>query len=240
MCLSHRLNKDNGRIARFVTDKDYRRRGIGHQLLTKVMDYLKPRNISLDALQGNEPRYQGYGFNISSFHLTMFKCKANYQSLSNSYSIPEVTILERNQVNFDKLVEYDLKIHTCERRGFLEKWLPPERTNIFVAVNETGNIVGYVGFWRTLTGHRMMPMFADSQEVARMLWIVGISHVPRDSQVEIAVPKENKQAVDLINEFLVIPDDLISLGTVRMYTEHAIDIPLQKVFAATDYDFSLI
>ncbi len=81
-------------------------------------------------------------------------------------------------------------------------------------------------------GYKIGPLFADSLDVAEMLYLSLISTLPTGSVVYLDIPDPNPEALVLTRKFNMRE----VFATLRMYSEEQPSIDLHKIYGVTTFE----
>ena len=84
-------------------------------------------------------------------------------------------------------------------------------------------------------GYRVSPFYADSPDVARMLWRAAIDNVEKDSKIEVACIIED--GIKLFSETLSLATDVFY--SVRMFTKEIVEPKTDVVYSMCNNDTTL-
>ena len=155
---------------------------------------------------------------------------------SRSHSLQDVDIHPISKVQFHNLLKYDTSAHVFPRQSFLEKRVFAPNCFASVALNDTGDVVGYAVVRTTLRKEDVGPLFADNSQIARGLYDdICTKAAAEDPRAIIAVDVPygnltNPDTLRLVNELLGKP----SFKCMRMYRKGVPSgMPVQKIFGIT-------
>jgi len=217
----------------FVNDK-YRGKGFGTRLRDQVArEYVGKNTCCIDAVLGSvtEKNLSRFGYIIG--HKTgYFQTKAQANIVQYSGEIKKAT-----EVPFDDLIAYDNKHfispNNRERREFLRKWIAIPNGAAFVALDQSGNIVG-LGCRRPSIrekANNIGPIYADKPEIANGLLqklfdgIVG-------EDVVLTLHHTNPDAIKMVERF----NFQNKMNFQRMYLNASMAEPKKTIYAVTSID----
>ncbi|MBN1317252.1 MAG: hypothetical protein JXA42_17340 [Anaerolineales bacterium] len=82
------------------------------------------------------------------------------------------------------------------------------------------------------SGFKIEPLFADSPEFARSLFLALRTQVKSTKAVDLDVPEINQAAVALAENMKM----QVVFETVRMYTRQEPDLPIDRLFGVTSLE----
>ena len=170
--------------------------------------------------------------------LYSFTSSRAIESLASTQLPPSVAqILPASQAGFNKLFEYSADMlgtsQVCKR--LLAAWLTHLHKSSWVAIGNTGEVVGYLIMSETAClleeGYYIAPLFADSAPIARSLLKVAVSFASEDNprhNILVDISADNVEGVSMLVSELGanLDHDLIVMST-----KEAISRNLSKVFS---------
>ena len=240
-CISvvkHRENEAFGGY--FFTAKPYRGQGYGRRMHEYATGNL-----------GDQCNIQTYSlvhmkdWNLSRAHyprwivkLYSFTASCAVEGLaSTQLPISVAQILPASQADFNKLFEYSADMlgtsQVCKR--LLAAWLAHLHKSSWVAIGNTGEVVGYLIMSETAClleeGYYIAPLFADSAPIARSLLKVAVSFASEDNprhNILVDIPVDNVEGVNILfNEF----GAKLRINLTFMSTKGAPNKNLSKMFS---------
>jgi GNAT superfamily N-acetyltransferase len=211
-----------GFIGLYIVKQEFRGIGIGTRLWVEGMAYLTDRNIGLDGVVAQQPYYNKHGFRAAYHNL-------RYVGVGGGH-MPE-GLVDVSEVPFEELLEYDAGIFPAHRLQFLKCWIEqPEGAAL--AVLEDSHLAGYGVIRKCQIGHKIGPLFADTEHIAENLFTALKSHVPGEP-VFLDTPEVNPKAVALAERHKMS----VVFRTVRMYTkEEPQHIPRNRIFGVSTFE----
>ena len=212
-----------------------RGKGIGKKVFDACMAQLGDINIALNAVRHKTDMYAKAGFKHKSFTITGFIGYPKYDTLDKIKCNKEIDITAMTSQLVEKVLEYDANIHPVPRQALMKKWFDRPGMRTLVATRD-GAVVGYVGIMAAVEGYRVSPFYADSPDVARMLWKAAIDNVEKDSKIEVACVVED--GIKLFSETLSLAKDVFY--NVRMFTKEIVHPKIDVVYSLCNYDTTLV
>ena len=132
----------------------------------------------MDAVTHLVPKYETYGFrsvwNTIVVELDLEKVTANFAPIS---SPPGIAVTSLDAIDVAKVIEYDTSVFGTSRGQFLQAWIIIPGSCGWGAMDETGNLVGFIAVHRVISGANMKvgplnqigPFYADNDAVAKLL-----------------------------------------------------------------------
>ena len=196
-------------------------------------------NIQLTALDRIKDFMQKRGYHPRRIvKLYSFTASCAVEGLASTQLPPSVAqILPASQADFNKLFEYSADMlgtsQVCEY--LLAAWLAHLHKSSWVAIGNTGKVVGYLIMSETARfpeeGYYIAPIFADSAPIARSLLKVAVTFASEDNprhNILVDIPADNMEGVSMLVSELGanLDHDLIVMSR-----KEAISRNLSKVFS---------
>ena len=234
-------------ISFLIVQKPYRRQGYGQKMWDTVVasfgDQYNLHGASVLNIKDaraimKHPIMPGWIARTYAFD-ALLAC----ESLESSQFPPSLAmILPANQVDFEKMFAYSADMlgtsNVC--KSVLGTWLTQLQESSWVAIGNTGEVVGYLIMSKTVRfpedGYYTGPFFADSAPIARSLLKVAVDfaapHNPGHIFLDIAVHLNPEGVSILENELGAKPvTDVVFFGT------HGIpSMPQYKIFGTASMD----
>ena len=178
--------------------------------------------------------YASGGFKISTIGITTHLCSIRNLVLQERKPLKEtIKVCSVKNVDFMKILAYDATIHPTARSGVL-KWLIGF-SHVALAVIEGDELKGWGSLSKAHRCFRLMPLYANSLEFARILANELLKSVAEDAEavIEVAFPDDNMDAKQLYNEFGISKG--AGFDTRRMFTEFDLSIPSNLVYSILNY-----
>ncbi len=142
---------------------------------------------------------------------------------------PAVRILPMRTVAFQDLHRYDTSISITGREFWLRRCYDNYQESV-VAVDTKDAICGY-GVILSNPGEKatkLQPILAESDHIAKKILMSLLRKVPEGREITLKPPAENAAASELIRKLGFHGD--ADTGVV-MFTQHQIQVPVDKVFS---------
>ena len=233
------MDEKTGSVAFYVTKKAWRGKGIGRKVFETCFLTLGDRLVFLNAVQDLQALYASIGFRIATFYFTIYELLRKNLRLKKDYSpCPLVNLAE---VDFKKIVTYDEKLISRKREKIL-KWCVEFAHVGLVAMDTEGSVKGWGAMVKSTVGYRLMPLYADTFEIAKCIAAELIERVygegKSEAVVEIAIHEGNREMQKLLR-WLGLREGCGNRCR-RMYTEHDIPSQDQFVFSLMNTDYEII
>ena len=216
-----------GFMGLFIVRQDLRGAGLGTSLWQYRRDRLIGRlapgaSIGMDGVFGMVPFYERGGFVLAHRDLRL-------EGTAHGARDPSVVAL--SAVGFPVIDSFDRKHVAAPRSALLRRWLE-QRGAHGGALLEDERLVAYGVVRPCRVGYRFGPFLAERADLAERLMghlLAAIEGEP----VQIDVPEPNEAGLGLARESGLVE----SFGCARMYLGGEPDIPLNRVFGVTSFEF---
>ena len=216
-----------------------RGKGVGTKLWDARLKYLGGRNLAIDAVEPRVESNKKKGFVHLAHDLALYVGQVDRKKVGSG-ECDGVEFVKYTEDALSELVAYDATVHQVGRPIFLKQFLKPNISSAWMA-KRSGRIIGY-GSIQTVLGNgdskmqHVGPVFADEVDVARALFNRLLTLVPEDHAVTMDVPLK----CDLGQEVVKTHGLGRELNCTRMYNRGLVQFPMEKVFAHTTPDVSLM
>ncbi|WP_310622062.1 GNAT family N-acetyltransferase [Flexibacterium corallicola] len=217
-----RYNDHYGFLGFYICHPDYRGMGYGKTIWDEAIKRFGARTVGLDGVVEQQDNYAKSGFATahSSFR---------YSGVMHSPTPVDSRLHPIGTGALPDICAYDRKHYPVERERFLKIWHQPENKHRFgFFALEDGKIVGYGTIRACHEGHRIGPLFAESEEIADLLYRALCGSV-QGQTVMMDIPEPNTSANRLVERYNLNP----SFETARMYKGPAPDLPLNRIYGLT-------
>lgn len=206
-CASFRKGSNIAWIGYYMVRPDYRKKRYGVTMFNKLLEYDQARGIEFHTLNCAEPlesMYESIGFKTYSYDTI-------YRGIYNPPTTTTVnlTTLPINQVWFDKINNYDKRIHHgWGRPESLSRWIAKKGTRLLIAASTNDEIIGFVTIsdfrYPTADGvvrhQRLAPLYADNPECASKL-IETALNICDSHSIFVDADGNNLEAMNIIEKF---------------------------------------
>ena len=238
-CTALPLDDKTGFIVWYVTKHSWRRRGIGRKVYDASYATLGKRQAGVTAMWDAQDMYARGGYKVSAHSFINYKIPVNDIVLTRSEFPFLVTAIK--EVDFQKLVKYDKKILPLKREQIL-KWCVESAHVGLVAMDTEGSIKGWGVMVKSHVGYRMMPLYADTPEIAKGISDRLVEQILNEGNseaiIQVGFPEDNLAAKNLYFELGVKSG--CERYSRRMYTEFNVPIQCQFVYSALNTDYGPI
>ena len=215
-----------GFIGFYIVKPEFRGQGYGLKIWQAALKYLKTQNVALDGVLAEQGKYQRSGFKLT-YH--------NYRwqgiGLKRIKKIVKKPLVLLDKIPFTQLLAYDSQIFPTARPKFLQPWIK-QPWSLAIGYLNQNKLVGYGMVRPCQTGFKVGPLFADSVEIADIIFTALRQFIGPKELIFFDTPELNPQALALAAKYKMIK----MFETVRMYSRHEPKIPLQKVFGVTSFE----
>lgn len=215
---------DYGFLGFYICRPEFRGRGHGWAVWQEGMKRLGERTIGLDGVVDQQANYAKSGFALAHRNI-----RYGGTAKGGGDADPRVVDLQAVPRLTEAVIAYDRPFFPGPREAFLTAWIaPPHRTLVFVG---DGSVRG-VGTARTCrNGHKIGPLFADTEDAAEALF-KGLTAAFPGAQVFLDVPETNEAAIRLAERHGLTP----VFETARMYRGPAPSLPLDRTYGITTFE----
>ncbi len=206
----------------YIVKPQYRYLGVGTKLQRFALELCSGKNLGLDGVISMQQKYTLYGL------------RAAYSSvryMGSAKRTPCAMCEAIKDADFREVAAYDQVCFGFNREGFLRCWLNQSGASARLIRGQNGALRGYGVVRRCVVGYKVGPLFADSAQAAEMLY-ESLTGTVGGEGVFLDVPSPNGAGVALALKMGMQP----VFSTVRMYSEAAPDVPLEKVFGVTSFE----
>ena len=208
----------------YMAHPDFRGQGIGHALWTKVLSESMAKTIGLDGVVAQQDNYRKSGF-------TYAHANFRYGGEVSCSEPPATDLVEVSPVHIPSIIEYDRRFSPGPRDAFLKEWLRPMSGRNSVALIRNATILGYGTIRACREGHKIGPLFADTETNADLIFRKLVTRVG-GGQVFLDIPEPNAAARALCDRYNLKP----VFETARMYRGPQPDLPLSQIYGITTFE----
>jgi len=224
-CISAvRYGADFGFIGFYLCHPDYRGKGYGLQTWQAGMAHLGGRVIGLDGVIDQQANYRKSGFQLAHRNVRFggtITCEPPADAKLRRIDGPLV----------DTILDYDAPFFAGLRQTFLRQWIAPQATRSGFALVDDGNLTGYGIVRQCREGHKIGPLFADTESGADLLFR-ALASTNGGGPVYLDPPEPNAAATALAERYGLAP----VFETARMYKGDPPDLPLARTYGITTFE----
>ncbi|PSH70741.1 GNAT family N-acetyltransferase [Phyllobacterium brassicacearum] len=208
----------------YMAHPDYRGQGIGFALWQKVVLNAGVRTIGLDGVVAQQDNYRKSGF---------VHAHANFRYGGEVQCVgPSATALVCvSPAHVPILVNYDARFNPARRDAFLREWLKALSTRKSFALIRNAEILGYGSIRACREGHKIGPLFADTETSADLIFRKLVTSVG-GGRIYLDIPEPNAAARALCDRYNLKP----VFETARMYRGRTPDLPLGQIYGITTFE----
>jgi len=217
-----------GFLGFYIVKPEYRGQGYGYQLWQKALTHLDGCNIGLDGVVDQQDNYKKSGFKLAHRNIRFVRKGGVIESMkqADAHYVKSLSSFEFNDVE-----KYCVAFFPADRHAFLKGWVTQDNS-LALGYAESGALKGVGVIRQCESGYKIGPLFADSGNIARALYLMLSDHVSENDDIFLDVPQVNDEAVKLAEQFAMTQ----CFETARMYTQTEPDIQLQKTFGITSFE----
>lgn len=217
-----------GFLGFYIVKPEYRGQRYGYQLWQKALTHLDGCNVGLDGVVDQQDNYKKSGFKLAHRNIRFVRKGGVIESIeqANADNIKPLSSLEFNDVK-----KYCASFFPADRNAFLKDWIKQDNS-VALGYLENGALQGVGVIRQCASGYKIGPLFADSAEIARAIYLTLSGHVSENDDIFLDVPQVNNEAVKLAEQFAMTQ----CFETARMYTRTEPDIQLQRTFGITSFE----
>ena len=182
-------------IGMVLVDPDYRKQGIGTQLLKKTIEYLDASNIrsvKLDATPEGKPIYARLGF-VEEYEIERWILK---RKASTALPVQQRICKPLNEIQKEQIFKVDRELFGADR-GFLLRGLCEDAPEFATAVWDEDLSHGYAFGRRGLFADHLGPWMARTRAEAENLLQSFLAKSSRETVI-VDCMKSNSMAVELL------------------------------------------
>lgn len=215
-----------GFLGFYIVKPEFRGQGYGFQLWQAGLDYLQGCNIGLDGVVAQQENYLQSGFQLAYRNIRFEGSRTHSGGLNLAAAVVPLA-----SVPIDVVLDYDLAFFPAHRSRFLKCWLTQPDSKSF-GIMERGSLVGYGTIRPCRSGYKIGPLFANTPELADMLFQALTDQVTLGQKFYLDVPEVNDAAIALANRYKLTQ----CFETARMYMQAPPALPLNRIFGVTTFE----
>lgn len=223
-----RYGADFGFIGLYIVRPGWRGQGYGRAIWQAAMTRLAGRNVGLDGVVEQQDNYRRSGFGYAHRNV-------RYQGRAGSITGPALPagsqLLRLSGIAEEQLAACDTLCFPAPRPAFLRSWISQPGSTA-LGLLRGGQLVGYGVVRSCRSGHKIGPLFADSEAGAAALFAALGGAAPAGAPLFLDVPECNPAAVALAE----LHGMTVMFETARMYTGPAPQIAGERIFGITTFE----
>jgi GNAT superfamily N-acetyltransferase len=213
-----------GFLGFYIVRPEFRGKGHGMQIWNAGMKHLAGRNIGLDGVVAQQDNYRKFGFQLAHRNV-------RYESAGGG-SFPETRgIVPLSSLPFEVVDAYERAFFPAERSTFVRAWIQQPDGHA-LGILRSGTLRGYGVIRPCRSGYKIAPLFADTPDLAELLFLALRARVKASDPVFLDTPEVNAAAVQLAERYGMS----VVFETALMYTRESPDLPLSRVFGVTSFE----
>ena len=213
-----------GFLGFYIVKPEYRGEGYGMQTWKAGLKYLDGRNIGLDGVVEQQDNYKKSGFRLAYRN-------RRYEGTGGGKPPENTDILHLSTVPFENIELYDRSFFPENRCQFIKFWINQTDSHA-LGIMQQGTLAGYGMIRRCRSGYKIGPLFAESLELAELLFRALKSMVTSLEPIYLDTPEVNRAAVALTERNSM----KVSFETARMYRGKTPEMPLNRLFGVTSFE----
>ena len=208
----------------YIVRPPWRGRGFGWRLWQHGMGSAQGRQVGLDGVVEQQPRYRKSGFELAWRNV-------RYEGRGGATAPDDAHLVDLAGVPFEAVCACDRAYFPAERTAFLRAWLtqPDAAARGWI---EDGRLQGYGVVRRCRSGWKIGPLFAERERIAECLSLALCSHAGADEPVYLDLPEANAAAVALAQRHHM----RIVFETARMYTGRPPAMNMHGLYGVTTFE----
>ena len=211
-----------GFLGFYICRPEFRGKGYGFAVWEAGMKRLGDRVIGLDGVVDQQSNYRKQGFVLAHRNV-------RYGGIAGAPSPRDPHVVQPAGDLAEAVIAYDRAFFAGPREVFTRRWI--QRPQTALAYVKDGQVQGYGVIRPSLDGHKIGPLFADTEAIAEILFD-ALSGTVAGQPIVIDPPLPNTRAVALAERHGLTP----GFETARMYRGPAPDLPLDKTFGITTFE----
>ncbi len=213
-----------GFLGLYIVKQEHRGKGYGWKLWQEALKHLSTQNIGLDGVVAQQENYKKSGFKLAYRNI-------RYEGKGIKSASKDPHIKKLKTLPLGQLLAYDTSIFLLPRKRFLSRWIT-QPNSLAIGYLSDNDLKGYGVIRPCRVGYKIGPLFADSQEIAEILFHRLLAFAGPAAPVFFDVPEVNKEAVKLAESHGMKP----MFETARMYTKEFPPVPINKIFGITTFE----
>uniref|UniRef100_A0A914XKG7 N-acetyltransferase domain-containing protein n=1 Tax=Plectus sambesii TaxID=2011161 RepID=A0A914XKG7_9BILA len=233
-------------IAMYFVMPELQGTGIGNAIFAKLTEssIKEGRNIGMNAAKKMSEKYTtrlGYD-KFPKWRIELISFTEVNVDYVREHMNDGCKIVNLNEVDFAKLVEYDSKVAAgYDRSGFVKAWTEHPDGYTKVALNSAGAVIGY-GTARLVTNDNIVysPLYANDDATAKQLILTMFNH---DNQLAVrtgfffSITTTVGRLSKIVSEFAKVQDVTY---IISQFTKEAPPADSEKVYSISDIALGFI
>ncbi len=208
----------------YMVDPEFRGKGYGYEIWKAGHDSLHGRVAGMDGVVEQQPNYMKSGYRLAYRNMRM-------EGKAVGIFPHDPNLMEASQIPMTEISRYDRKYFPALREAFLRCWLTQPESKALVYM-QNNQIAGYGMIRKCRVGHKIGPLFAESEHVANVLMDAFMAFPPEGEPVFLDIPEPNSGAQRLAQRFGM----KMMFETARMYHGQPPVVDINHVFGVTTFE----
>lgn len=213
-----------GFLGFYIVKPEHRGKGFGIKIWNAALAYLSGRTVGLDGVIAQQDNYKKSGFALAYRNI-------RYQGTGGGQSPADSGIVQLSTISFEQICAYDKPFFPDSRVEFLRRWIDRPQS-VALGMLRNHELAGYGVLRVCRSGYKIGPLFADSPELAEVLFLALKAHASEGSPIFLDTPETNTAALDLVSQHKMTA----AFETARMYKEGSPDLPMNRLFGVTTFE----
>ncbi|WP_146344791.1 GNAT family N-acetyltransferase [Phaeobacter marinintestinus] len=207
----------------YIVTPGERGQGMGYRLWQDALAHAGDRVVGLDGVVDQQDNYRKSGFDLAYRNI-------RFGGRAGRMDSPAMDVRPAD-APFAALEQMDRRVFPAPRPTFWKAWLGAEGHRT-VAAFEGERLTGFATLRPCRAGHKIGPLVAASDRVARAVLAALTKDLDPDDEVFLDVPEPNAPAVALAEHLGLSP----VFETARMYRGPAPEVDLEHIFGVTSFE----
>ena len=177
----------------YMAHPDFRGQGIGLALWQRALLEAGSRTVGLDGVVAQQDTYRRSGFVYTHANF-------RYGGEVQCTEPPGTELVSVSPVLVPMLADYDARFNPARRDAFLREWLKAMDSRESFALLRNSEILGYGTIRACRDGHKIGPLFAESETNADLIFRKLVTSVG-GGQVFLDIPEPNAAARALCDRY---------------------------------------
>jgi len=217
-----------GFLGFYIVRPDVRGKGAGIATWEAGMAHLQGRTIGLDGVVDQQDNYKESGFAYAGRNV-------RYTGVPDTTSITtQMPVHNVTAEHLQAIVDFDQSYFPAPRSPFIKSWIMSDTDNSRTTkiVLKNNRISGYGVIRTCVSGYKIGPLFAETEDIAQALARELCAATDRGAEVSLDTPEDNPAAVQLAQSLGLSP----AFETARMYKGTAPVIPISGIYGITSFE----
>lgn len=224
-----RYGDQHGFLGFYIVHPEARGKGFGMATWTAGMAYLDKRTIGLDGVVAQQDNYKKSGFQLVGRNIRFTGVPKLPEPRESAVMTGQARVEDAGRIE-----AFDRECFGVPRPEFLKPWVfaAPDAERTTLTAFDDGDLVGFATIRRCVSGRKVGPLFAHSEQAAEALFRACCAEADPGEEVSLDVPETNRQAMMMAKSAGLSP----VFETARMYRGSAPDLPWSKIYGVTSFE----